>query len=52
MKLLGGSLRQLIPVTLPGVAEDRYLVIADKVAATPKNYPRRPGEPGKKPLIR
>jgi 16S rRNA (guanine527-N7)-methyltransferase len=51
LRLLGGSLRQLIPVILPGVAEDRYLVIADKIAATPKNYPRRPGEPGKKPLI-
>ncbi len=50
MKILGGRLRQVIPVNLPGVAEDRYLVIVDKVAATPKNYPRKPGEPGKKPL--
>ncbi len=50
IKILGGNLRQLIPVNLPGVVEDRYLVIADKVAATPKNYPRRPGEPTKKPL--
>jgi 16S rRNA (guanine527-N7)-methyltransferase len=50
MKILGGRLRQLFPVHLPGVAEDRYLVVIDKVAATPKNYPRRPGEPGKKPL--
>lgn len=50
IKILGGSLRRLIPVTLPGVAEERCLVIVDKVAATPKNYPRRPGEAGKKPL--
>ena len=42
MKLLGGKLKQLIPVNLPGVADDRYLVVVEKVAATPK-YPRKPG---------
>jgi len=50
MKLLGGQIRQLIPVTLPGVAEERYLVVVDKVAATPPQYPRKPGFPTKKPL--
>ncbi len=50
LKLLGGRVRQLIPVALPGVAEDRYLVVIDKVAATPEAYPRRPGMPAKKPL--
>jgi len=50
MKLLGGKLRQLIPVKLPGVADDRYLVVVDKVAATPPKYPRKPGVPGKQPL--
>jgi 16S rRNA (guanine527-N7)-methyltransferase len=49
-KLLGGQMRQLIPVTLPGVADERYLVVADKVAATPPQYPRLPGVPAKKPL--
>lgn len=49
-KILGGALRQLVPVTLPGVAEERYLVVVDKVAATPGNYPRKPGIPVKKPL--
>lgn len=48
--LLGGRLRQLVKVDLPGVAEERYLVIIDKVAATPPNYPRRVGIPSKKPL--
>ena len=48
--LLGGRLRQLIKVDLPGVAEERYLVVIDKVAATPANYPRRVGVPAKKPL--
>ncbi len=50
MKLLGGNLRELVKVNLPGVAEDRYLVLADKVAATPVNYPRKSGVPAKQPL--
>ncbi|HNK64173.1 MAG TPA: 16S rRNA (guanine(527)-N(7))-methyltransferase RsmG [Anaerolineales bacterium] len=50
MKLLGGKLKQLIPVHLPGVADDRYLVLVDKVAATPPKYPRKAGIPMKTPL--
>ena len=41
---------KLIEVNLPGVAEKRYLVIFDKAAATPPNYPRRVGVPSKTPL--
>jgi 16S rRNA (guanine527-N7)-methyltransferase len=50
MNMLGGKLKQLIQVNLPGVADDRYLVLVEKVAATPSNYPRKPGMPGKVPL--
>ena len=50
MKLLGGKLKQLIPVNLPGVADDRYLIVVEKVAATPPRYPRKPGIPMKMPL--
>ena len=50
IKILGGKLKQLIPVNLPGVADDRYLVLVEKVAATPHNYPRKPGIPAKTPL--
>jgi 16S rRNA (guanine527-N7)-methyltransferase len=50
MKLLGGKLEQLIPLNLPGVADDRYLVVVEKTAATPPKYPRKPGIPGKMPL--
>jgi 16S rRNA (guanine527-N7)-methyltransferase len=50
LKMLGGQMRQLIPVTLPGVADERYLVVIDKVAATPGQYPRKSGIPAKKPL--
>src|ERR1041385_3278920 len=50
MELLGGKLKQLIAVNLPGVADDRYLVVMEKVAATPPKYPRKPGIPMKQPL--
>ncbi len=50
IKILGGHLRKIIPVTLPGVVEERHLVIIDKVAATPDTYPRRVGIPSKRPL--
>lgn len=47
---LGGVLRSVTPVTLPGVPDKRYLVVIDKKAATPPLYPRRAGLPNKKPL--
>ena len=50
MKLLGGELRQLVPVALPGVVEERFLVVINKVAATPRIYPRQVGIPAKRPL--
>ena len=48
--MLGGQVRQLHEVMLPTIAETRYLVDIDKVAATPPAYPRRPGRPAKRPL--
>jgi 16S rRNA (guanine527-N7)-methyltransferase len=50
IRLLGGRMRQIAQVDLPGVADERYLVVIDKIAATPPNYPRRVGVPAKKPL--
>jgi len=50
VRVLGGHIRRLVPVTLPGVADERYLVVVDKIAATPAGYPRRVGLPSKKPL--
>ncbi len=50
LRLLGGRMVQVIPVELPRVAETRYLVVIDKVAATPASYPRRAGVPLKRPL--
>jgi 16S rRNA (guanine527-N7)-methyltransferase len=48
--ILGGHLQRLIPVTLPGVVEQRYLVVVEKIATTPERYPRRAGIPAKRPL--
>lgn len=50
IQLLGGRLRQLIPVSLPGVADERSLIVVDKIAATPDRYPRRVGVASKNPL--
>jgi 16S rRNA (guanine527-N7)-methyltransferase len=50
IKLLGGEVRLLLTVTLPGVVEERHIVLVDKVATTPPGYPRKPGVPVKKPL--
>jgi 16S rRNA (guanine527-N7)-methyltransferase len=50
LRLLGGRLAQLTPIELPHVVETHYLVVIEKVAATPSHYPRRPGIPSKKPL--
>ena len=50
IQILGGHLRQLLPVTLPGVVEERYLIVVDKIAATSPAYPRRVGVPSKRPL--
>jgi 16S rRNA (guanine527-N7)-methyltransferase len=50
IRLLGGKLRQVVPINLPGVADDRYLILIDKFAATPPKYPRKPGVPVKHPL--
>ena len=47
---LGGELNEVFQVTIPGLDEERWLVVLKKIAPTPANYPRRPGMPGKRPL--
>ncbi len=48
--VLGGKFNRLIPVQLPEVADQRYLVLMDKVSATDSKYPRNSGIPAKMPL--
>jgi 16S rRNA (guanine527-N7)-methyltransferase len=46
---LGGRLLAVEPVDLPGL-DARSLVVVEKVALTPPQYPRAPGVPAKRPL--
>ncbi len=48
---LGGKLVGVEKIDLPEFADQRRLVIIDKVAPTPEKYPRRPGIPVKRPLV-
>lgn len=50
ISLLGGSLRGVERIDLEEFADERQLIIIDKVAATPLQYPRRPGIPAQRPL--
>ncbi len=51
ISLLGGKLREVKRIDLEEFADERQLVVIDKVSATPLQYPRRPGMPAKRPLI-
>jgi 16S rRNA (guanine527-N7)-methyltransferase len=51
INILGGQIKRIIPVLLPGVVEERFLVVIDKVAVTSEKYPRKVGFPSKYPLI-
>lgn len=48
--ILGGSLRHIVHLELPPLAEPRSLVVIEKTASTPERYPRRPGIPSKRPI--
>jgi len=49
--LLGGNLREVKKVELEEFADERWLIVIDKVSPTPQQYPRRPGIPTKRPLV-
>jgi 16S rRNA (guanine527-N7)-methyltransferase len=49
LQILGGKFEKTIPVALP-TSLPRQLLIIEKVAATPSEYPRRTGVPTKRPL--
>jgi len=50
LAILGGELRRIVPVEIPGLAETRHIMVVEKTAQTPDRYPRRPGMPKKRPL--
>jgi 16S rRNA (guanine527-N7)-methyltransferase len=47
---LGGKLREVKRIELTEFADERCLIVIDKIAPTLEQYPRRPGVPGKRPL--
>jgi len=50
IELLGGEITTIQPVKLPGLDDSRAVIYIKKVKPTPAAYPRRPGQPEKKPL--
>ena len=48
--VLGGGAPELIPVQAVEQEEPSYLVLIEKIKATPEKYPRRAGIPAKRPL--
>ena len=49
--MLGGVLERIDPVTLPGIPDERALVIIRKAKPTPALYPRPAGKPRTSPLL-
>lgn len=48
---LGGSIKDIKEIKIPGTDIVRKIVIIEKIAKTEKTYPRKAGKPGKDPLI-
>ncbi|MBM7616881.1 16S rRNA (guanine527-N7)-methyltransferase [Weissella uvarum] len=49
LQTLGGEVKQEVDVTLPN-GDPRTIIVVQKVKPTPKKYPRKPGDPVRKPL--
>ena len=50
LSVLGGELERTVEYHLPSGMGSRTAIVVRKVHATPKEYPRPPGRPGKRPL--
>lgn len=51
LKLLGGTLEQVVKIEELTLPLERYLVIVKKIKSTPSQFPRTVGVPFKKPLL-
>lgn len=51
IRTLGGKLVEIIKLRLPGIGDQRKLLVIEKNTETPPGYPRRPGVPAKHPLF-
>ncbi|WP_202081565.1 16S rRNA (guanine(527)-N(7))-methyltransferase RsmG [Caldalkalibacillus salinus] len=47
---LGGKVEEHHTITLPQEEGHRSMILIDKIKPTPKQYPRKPGIPNKKPI--
>lgn len=50
INILGGKLVHHVAFELPVEESERTIYVFDKVKATPKKYPRKPGTPNKSPI--
>jgi 16S rRNA (guanine527-N7)-methyltransferase len=50
IKLLGGMVSEIRSVALPGISDERSIVVINKQQSSPIAYPRRPGSIEKNPL--
>ena len=50
LSILGGKTAAVKELQLPQSAEERTLILIEKVKATPKKYPRQAGTPHRKPI--
>ena len=50
IKILGGKIEKVDEFDLPNSDISRNIVLIDKIKTTPNRYPRKAGEPSKKPL--
>ena len=48
---LGGRVKEIQSVAVPGLEDARHLVVLEKVSPTPPKYPRRSGMPAKRPIL-
>lgn len=51
IKKLGGKVKEIREVNLPGTDIVRKIVVIEKVESTNKKYPRKAGKPSKDPLV-
>ncbi len=51
IEVMGGSLKEVKPISLEELNDKRHLVVIDKARPTPAGYPRHPGRPAKRPLV-
>jgi 16S rRNA (guanine527-N7)-methyltransferase len=49
-RVLGGGPLQIVPVAVEPLTDGRVLAVVDKLKPTPVAYPRRPGQPARRPL--